>query len=385
MKHRRGRAAGFCDEDAPEPYDDGPSLFGDDEPALLPPAPPVTNAPAVASGDPAPADFNDFFAAPLAAAPAPPRSVAAGPVTPSTAPVLTQRLPENAEGTSAATTMKARRRGDPRAGGTGRGGQRARHSSPGADERHAERRTSLTVDDVIQVWPHFLTETDRISKRAAIMMAGAVPTAVNGRVITISFGQRPNYEMMSLPKQQEFVRKLLAFKLGRDSVQVRFTLDPGAQPPPRAPNRQKKRVERDLIAAIDNPPALGLPVSDGDSASNTGNDGFVAATVPAAAARPETGSGYRFSAPTPPAAAAPRFGNSTAAMAAGNRGNKNNAAAPEQQRALSGRSPKRSWPRSKIHSSRKRSRFLAASSWTTDRRARTDRRYFCYLLKDVDL
>jgi hypothetical protein len=93
----------------------------------------------------------------------------------------------------------------------------------------------ITLDTVFQAWPHFLKEAERISVQAALMMARAVPTAVSGRQITIAFTQRPNFEMMSLPKKKEFVRQLLAMCLNVSSLQVNFVLAPNVQSDPSDP------------------------------------------------------------------------------------------------------------------------------------------------------
>lgn len=68
-------------------------------------------------------------------------------------------------------------------------------------------------------------EAKRISQQSGLMMARALPTGVSGRQVTIAFAERPNLEMMSLPKKKEFVRQLLAVCLNVSSLQVNFVLD----------------------------------------------------------------------------------------------------------------------------------------------------------------
>ena len=83
------------------------------------------------------------------------------------------------------------------------------------------------------------------------MLSSAVPTDIAGKTITITFAGRANYEMMSLPSQQKFVRELLARCLGVDSIQVNYALDINAPPRPPAAPRTKVRRERDLTAVMD--------------------------------------------------------------------------------------------------------------------------------------
>ncbi len=252
--------AGALVDEQPEPIvDDGPSLFDDEAPA----------PPATSSATPAP----ETMAAPVL----PPASV---PV-PETRPAEPAALPETA----------------------------TQPPPPLLDEpapRPApvpETSAAFTLDAVFQAWPRFLMEAERISKQTNLMMTNALPTVVSGRQITIAFAQRPNFEMMSLPKKKEFVRQLLAVCLNVSSLQVNFVLDPNAVPAPLASARGKKRPERDIVAAIrDTPPP---------PAENDGFNGFdsFGASPPPAAAPPRFAPGVVSSAPfsrssAPPASAA---------------------------------------------------------------------------------
>jgi DNA polymerase-3 subunit gamma/tau len=104
----------------------------------------------------------------------------------------------------------------------------------------------ITLETVQRAWPRFLHDAEQISMQAAVMMAAAIPTAVQGTTIVLTFSVRANYELMSLPKKQEFVRRLLARSLGLDSdtVPVRFALDPHAgAAPQRSIAREKVRLD----------------------------------------------------------------------------------------------------------------------------------------------
>jgi DNA polymerase-3 subunit gamma/tau len=83
-----------------------------------------------------------------------------------------------------------------------------------------------TLDDINRAWPRFLQEARRISMRSSVMMEKAYPSGIEGTAIVITFTARANHDMMSQPKQQEFVRTLLALCLGRGKkpVPVRFVL-----------------------------------------------------------------------------------------------------------------------------------------------------------------
>ena len=86
------------------------------------------------------------------------------------------------------------------------------------------------LEDIKRIWPRFIREAERISKRAAVMMNQAYPTGVEGNVIVITFRARANHDMMSQPEKIDFVRGLLAVCLGRGKklVPVRFILAPDA-------------------------------------------------------------------------------------------------------------------------------------------------------------
>ena len=110
----------------------------------------------------------------------------------------------------------------------------------------------ITLSAVQRAWPAFLAQAEKISKKTSVMMSAAVPVEVEGRTIVLSFTARMNYDMMNAPKQQEFVRKLLAKVLAPDlgTVPVRFVLAENAPPPPqRAVARQT--VRRDPLAEIE--------------------------------------------------------------------------------------------------------------------------------------
>lgn len=110
----------------------------------------------------------------------------------------------------------------------------------------------ITLSAVQRAWPAFLAQAEKISKKTSVMMSAAIPVEVEGRTVVLSFAARMNYDMMNAPKQQEFVRKLLAKVLAPDlgSVPVRFILSENVPPPPqRAVARQT--VRRDPLAEIE--------------------------------------------------------------------------------------------------------------------------------------
>ncbi len=241
------------DASVPELEEDtGPSLF--DEPDTVVPAAPVASAPvepirATPATAPPPqaadnAELNQELAAVLSPSP---RTE----ITDYVPPVPVQKP-------SAAVTARS----------SGSDGQENFASVPG-----------LTVEKVVQVWPRFLQAAERISKRASVMLSSAAPTDVSGKTITITFAGRANYEMMSMPTQQKFVRELLARCLGIDSVQVSYALNTNAPPPPIAAPRTKVRRERDLTAAMD-----GVFADDGMAADHSEPVGASAFTAPPASA-----------------------------------------------------------------------------------------------------
>ncbi len=129
------------------------------------------------------------------------------------------------------------------------GGEMAKNS-PEPELELADPRISLAA--VQRAWPQFLAQAQKISMKTSVMMQGAVPVAVEGKTVVLSFSARMNYDMMNAPKQQEFVRKLLARVLAPDleTLPLRFVLDENAPPPPqRAIARQL--VRRDPMAEVE--------------------------------------------------------------------------------------------------------------------------------------
>ncbi len=183
-----------------------------------------------------------LFEEPSAAPPAAPKPEADVPVDPATppAPAGHRFLADAADATRELDALMTPGRG---AGPVVSG---ERDPAPAAEG-------GFTVERVLQVWPRFLQDAERISKQAAVMMASSVPTGAAGTVVTITFTTRANYEMMSFPKKQEFVRKLLARCLDVDNVRVNFVLDTTVSPP-KPTRRPRASRERDLVAALDQPP-----------------------------------------------------------------------------------------------------------------------------------
>ena len=129
------------------------------------------------------------------------------------------------------------------------GGEMAKNS-PEPELELIDPRISLAA--VQRAWPQFLAQAQKISMKTSVMMQGAVPVAVEGKTVVLSFSARMNYDMMNAPKQQEFVRKLLARVLAPDleTLPLRFVLDENAPPPPqRAIARQL--VRRDPMAEVE--------------------------------------------------------------------------------------------------------------------------------------
>ena len=188
-----------------EPEDDGPSLFEEEEVAAPPAG--AASAPAPATGD---------FAPPKPSAP------------PSDSADRTQEL-------AAVLTP----------------GHPSRAVDPSLREEIAPAETGgITLEQVERVWPRFLRDAEHLSKRAAVMLQSAVPTGTSGKMVTLTFTTSANHDMMSMPKQQEFVRKLLARCLGVDSVQVRYVLNAQAPVPPPAPRGGTAR-RGDLLDSLD--------------------------------------------------------------------------------------------------------------------------------------
>lgn len=122
--------------------------------------------------------------------------------------------------------------------------------APEAELELADPRITLAA--VQRAWPAFLSQAEKISKKTSVMMSMATPVDVEGRTVVLSFTARMNYDMMNAPKQQEFVRKLLAKVLAPDlgTVPVRFTLS-GNVPPPLLRAVARQTVRRDPLAQIE--------------------------------------------------------------------------------------------------------------------------------------
>jgi DNA polymerase III subunit gamma/tau len=130
-----------------------------------------------------------------------------------------------------------------------------------------------TIQDINRAWPRFLKEAERISMRAAVMMSKSHPSSVEGNVIIITFTARANHDMMSQPKQVEFVRGLLAVCLGRGKklVPIKFVLAADAsvdRKVERTPVRYDPRAQIEALAdddALNGPPAseFAAPPSQG--------------------------------------------------------------------------------------------------------------------------
>ena len=107
----------------------------------------------------------------------------------------------------------------------------------------------FTLEMVMQIWPHFMADASRISKKTQMMMAQALPTEVSGATLVIVFSNRAALDMMSDPKGTDFVRKLLLRRLGIEKLTLRFALSESALPPP--VRQQTKKIVKDPIAALD--------------------------------------------------------------------------------------------------------------------------------------
>ncbi len=144
------------------------------------------------------------------------------------------------------------------------------------DEIEDVAAVRVTLDQVIQAWPQFMSEAARISKRVSVMMGAAQPTDVRGKVVTITMGDRANFEMMSQPKQLDFIRKLLARSLSVESVGVKFVVAGNAPPPPvkiENANKKKRSDPLERLANLDREPLAPITsVSGGydDSPSSYG-------------------------------------------------------------------------------------------------------------------
>ena len=179
-----------------------------------------------------------------------------------------------------------------------------------ADEDTSEPLAPAVADfalhDVEAVWPDFLQKAGVVSKKTQTMMLRAFPSFV-GRdgTVEITFRDRPNHDIMSQPKSQEFVRELLKRCLGVNRVGVRFTLDSSAAPaPPARPAGAdaKKKITRDPFAALDaldSPPrednyAVSRPASDSSwgygSGSTQNGSGYPLPAAPVAPPPPPASS-----------------------------------------------------------------------------------------------
>ncbi|MFZ4781712.1 MAG: DNA polymerase III subunit gamma/tau [Armatimonadaceae bacterium] len=98
----------------------------------------------------------------------------------------------------------------------------------------AEATSSWSLNDVLGVWPSFLSAAEAISKRAGVMLASARPIGASDGVVEIAFHSSAHKDMMSDQKQSDFVRKVLGRSLGLSEPirGVRFTLEVPAVVPP---------------------------------------------------------------------------------------------------------------------------------------------------------
>ena len=98
----------------------------------------------------------------------------------------------------------------------------------------AEATSSWSLNDVLGVWPSFLSAAEAISKRAGVMLASARPIGASDGVVEIAFHSSAHRDMMSDQKQSDFVRKVLGRSLGlTEPIRgVRFTLEVPAVVPP---------------------------------------------------------------------------------------------------------------------------------------------------------
>jgi DNA polymerase-3 subunit gamma/tau len=98
----------------------------------------------------------------------------------------------------------------------------------------AEATSSWSLNDVLGVWPSFLSAAEAISKRAGVMLASARPIGASDGVVEIAFHSSAHKDMMSDQKQSDFVRKVLGRSLGlTEPIRgVRFTLEVPAVVPP---------------------------------------------------------------------------------------------------------------------------------------------------------
>jgi DNA polymerase-3 subunit gamma/tau len=129
-----------------------------------------------------------------------------------------------------------------------------------------EQPSLFDLDAVYKAWGRFLQEARRISKRTEMMMVTARPIDVQNNIVVIAFNSRMGLDIMSQPKQQEFVRKLLSKCLGIERAGVRFTLADNVPPPPQRVEK-KIKSERDPLKeleALD----INLPSTSGGTGSS---------------------------------------------------------------------------------------------------------------------
>jgi len=123
------------------------------------------------------------------------------------------------------------------------------HAPELAEEVAAAEPAAFTMDDVYRVWPRFLADAQRISRKTEMRMHQTRVLDIEEHTIVIEFQNRAAHDMMSEPAKREFVRKLLARNLGAEKVAVRFVLSNDVPPPPRPDTRKKGK--RDPLDALD--------------------------------------------------------------------------------------------------------------------------------------
>ena len=79
------------------------------------------------------------------------------------------------------------------------------------------------LDIVTSRWQLFMDQCRRVSMGNAMRLRDAVPTAFDGSVLTITVPGRQEYQMLLMDRNAaEFVGKLMARVLDRESVRVKF-------------------------------------------------------------------------------------------------------------------------------------------------------------------
>jgi DNA polymerase III delta subunit len=190
------------------------------------------------------------------------------------------------------------------------------HAASGTDEEAAEETnddsTRLSLDQVMRAWPVFLQEAQRISKQTEVMMSqAAMPIDAQGKIVTLAFSARMNYDRMNEPKKLEFVRKLLARCLDVPSVTVRFVLDDHAPAAPVRPrgSGDRKAIKRDPVAALEEMTAGEAPTPVLDSTDAFGGGWGGGADAPRAATPVASRAASPVTAAVKPASAAPQGEN----------------------------------------------------------------------------